>query len=243
MTKRQILIELERRLQLIDNKLIDENKLSSDLLCSLINEAIDKFWKTRYSGLNYKQSGFEQTQKRIDDLRTLVRNKLYEDDAIQKISNSKYSVELPEDYNLLLGDTAGIYPADGLTIPCWEKINGDYVIKDSDTIESTIETVDRQLENPLSEHNLKYSVAKPLRLVQENNILLITDSKYKIKRYNLVYLCKPQIFKINTNPNEEYTDLPEHTHIELIKLAVQLYLSTKATNNYQIYSSEVATME
>ena len=38
-----------------------------------LNEAIEKFAKTRYSGANPKQQGFEQSQKRIDDLRTLVR--------------------------------------------------------------------------------------------------------------------------------------------------------------------------
>jgi len=37
-----------------------------------LNQAIRKFVKTRYSGFNPKQEGFEQTQKRIDDLRTLV---------------------------------------------------------------------------------------------------------------------------------------------------------------------------
>jgi hypothetical protein len=38
-----------------------------------LNRAIREFVKTRYSGLNPKREGFEQTQKRIDDLRTLVR--------------------------------------------------------------------------------------------------------------------------------------------------------------------------
>ena len=38
-----------------------------------LNNAIRKFVKTRYSGVNVKQEAFEQTQKRIDDLRTLVR--------------------------------------------------------------------------------------------------------------------------------------------------------------------------
>ena len=39
---------------------------------------LDKFIKTRYSGINYKRTAFEQDQKRIDDLRTLVTNKTYQ---------------------------------------------------------------------------------------------------------------------------------------------------------------------
>ena len=38
-----------------------------------LNQAVKRFVKQRYSGVNPKQTGFEQTQKRIDDLRTLVR--------------------------------------------------------------------------------------------------------------------------------------------------------------------------
>lgn len=38
-----------------------------------LNMALRKFIKTRYSGLNVKQEGFEQSQKRIDDLRTIIR--------------------------------------------------------------------------------------------------------------------------------------------------------------------------
>lgn len=73
MTDRGFQIEFERRLQLMDPNLVIKDKLSSDTIISFINEAIDKFYKTRYSGVNFKAQGFEQTQKRIDDLRTLIK--------------------------------------------------------------------------------------------------------------------------------------------------------------------------
>lgn len=38
-----------------------------------LNEAIDRFIKTRYSGMNVKRESFEQSQKRTDDLRSLVK--------------------------------------------------------------------------------------------------------------------------------------------------------------------------
>jgi hypothetical protein len=61
MTDRQFQIEFERRLQLMDPELVRTNKLSSDTIFSFINEAIDKFYKTRYSGINAKSEGFEQS--------------------------------------------------------------------------------------------------------------------------------------------------------------------------------------
>ncbi len=242
MSPRELQIEVERRLQLINPELSLAGKLPSDTIISFINEAIDKFWKTRYSGLNYKQRGFEQDQKRTDDLRTLVTKHTYKDTDITKVNQEEYTVTLPDDYVILLGDTAGISPADGVINNCWEKdALGNYKIKYSDTIEGTIETVDRIKENSLSEYRLKYTKAKPIRLIQDNTITLYTDGNYKVAEYTIEYLKKPSKVDLKTNPTDEYTDLPSHTHMEVVKLAVQLILATLP--NYNVYSNEVNSME
>lgn len=115
-------IQLQEALEVEINKL-DDNLTKPTTLISeyFLNTALDKFWKTRYSENNFKRESFEQTQKRIDDLRTLVTQYLYTDEVV-KVSNELYTVQLPGDYLILLGDTAGIAPADGMTLPCWEKI-------------------------------------------------------------------------------------------------------------------------
>mgnify|MGYP000050809541 CR=1 FL=1 len=41
----------------MDPNLVIKDKLST--IISFINEAIDKFYKTRYSGINFKAQGFE----------------------------------------------------------------------------------------------------------------------------------------------------------------------------------------
>lgn len=235
-------IEVERRLQLISPTLAIDNKLPSDTILSFINEAVDKFWKTRYSGINFKQRGFEQDQKRTDDLRTLVTKYTYKDIGITKVNQETYTVTLPGDYVILLGDTAGIAPADGITNDCWEKDSeGNYKVKYSDTIEGTIETVDRIKENSLSEYHLKYTKAKPIKLMQDNTITLYTDGNYKVAEYTIEYLKKPSKVDLKANPTDEYIDLPVHTHMEIVKLAVQLILATLP--NYNVYSNEVNSME
>lgn len=242
MTNRGFQIEFERRLQLMDPNLVIKEKLTSDTIISFINEAIDKFYKTRYSGINFKAQGFEQTQKRIDDLRTLIKNKKYTEGSINKSDRNSYSVELPEDYVLLLGDTAGIQPSN--LNECWEtNERGEYIIKYTDTLESTIETLDRQLGNSLSEHKLKYCQARPLKLIQDNNVILYTDGNYKISEYQITYLAKPSKIDSSNITNLEYTDLPEHTHMEIVKMAIQIYLATKPMQHYNAYSNEIASME
>lgn len=242
MSPRELQIEVERRLQLINPELSLAGKLPSDTIMSFINEAIDKFWKTRYSGLNFKQRGFEQDQKRTDDLRTLVTKRTYKDIDITKVNQEEYTVTLPDDYVILLGDTAGIAPADGITNDCWEKDSeGNYKVKYSDTIEGTIETVDRIKENSLSEYHLKYTKAKPIKLMQDNTITLYTDGNYKVAEYTIEYLKRPSKVTLVDTPTDEYTDLPAHTHMEIVKIAVQLILGTLP--NYNVYSNEVNTME
>lgn len=202
-----------------------------------LNAGLDKFWKTRYSQNNYMFQGFEQTQKRIDDLRTLVTEYTYMDD-INTVNDSLYTVELPEDYVVLLGDTVGITPV-GYNA-CWDTDNnGNYVIHYSDTIEGKIETIDRIKENSLSEYHLKYTKAKPIKVIAGNTISLHTDGYYKISSYTIQYLRKPMYIDIHKDPFAEYTDMPEHTQLEIVKLAAQLYLQNQADPRYQTYTQEI----
>lgn len=225
----------------MDPELVRTNKLSSDTIFSFINEAIDKFYKTRYSGINAKSEGFEQSQKRIDDLRNLIKTASFAEEIIN--NGNIYTIELPEDYVLMLGDVAGILPTEG-NEQCWEiDEEGDYVVKRADTIEATIENIDRQLNNSLSEHLLKYCTARPLKLIQGNQVILYTDGKYSVANYQITYLSKPLFLDSSNISNTEYTSLPEHTHMEIVKMAVQLYLATKPMQHYSAYSSEVNNME
>ena len=106
---------------------------------------LDKFIKTRYSGINFKQTGFEQDQKRIDDLRTLVTRKSYQFTTYPE----EYSVTLPDDYMFTVGETAVIFSYDH----CWPVgPSGQPRTKNTDVLEATVENIDRQRQNTLSEY-------------------------------------------------------------------------------------------
>ena len=231
-------IELLESFELELNKLDDNfTKPTTNTTEYFLNAGLDKFWKTRYSQNNPKVKGFEQIQKRIDDLRTLVAEVTLVPDTTSK---DLYTVTIPEDYVILLGDTAGISPADGYTDPCWElDSDGNYVIHYSDVLEGSIETIDRIKENSLTEYHLRYTKAKPIRLLSGNEIKLYTDGKYKVSKYILHYLRKPHYIDIHTEPFKEYTDMPEHTHLEIVKLAAQLYIENQANPRYNSYTQEV----
>lgn len=230
-------LELQEAFELEINQLDNniEKPKTSDIEYWL-NAGLDKFVKTRYSGLNYKQVGFEQNQKRIDDLRTLVKKYVKQ----FTVYPEEQIIELPSDYMFTLGETAFIASND----ICWPiGPNGQPRKKQTDVLEATIENVDRQRSNSLSEFHLHGTHARPLRLFEGNEIHLYNDGKYYVKEYCLTYLRQPNKISLTAAPFEEYTDMPAATHLEIVKIAAELYLENQANPRYQSYNNEVNTME
>ena len=230
-------IDLQEAFELEINKLDNniEKPTTSDIEYWLM-AGLNKFIKTRYSGINFKQKGFEQDQKRIDDLRTLVTKKVYEFTTYPE----EYTVTLPDDYIITVGETAVIFSYN----ICWPVgPSGQPRTKNTDVLEATVENIDRQKENTLAEYRLRGTLARPLRLFQGNEVYLYTDGNYNIRNYILTYLRTPNQISLTAAPFEEYTDMPESTHSEIVKLAAELYLENKSDSRYQSYVNEVATME
>lgn len=237
MTPRQMQIAFERELNTQNNIAI---KPTSDTTMYWLNQAVMKFIKTRYSGTNAKQSAFEQDQKRIDDLRTLVSTMAISSQP-NGLNANEYSVRLPDEYMFCLNTTCKIQPIGVQN--CWEKDSkGNYETKRVSVVEVTADTLHRTLNNTLSEHNVRFGTAKPLQVFKNKDIVYYTDGKYKVTECELTFIKKPTAITLE-NPSSKYTDLPEHTHQEVVKLAVQMYLESIADQRYNSYSNEVNTME
>ena len=200
-----------------------------------LNSAIQTFVKTRYSGLNIKGESFEQTQKRIDDLRTLVV------EAIITGGNLTSGTDKPNSY---LADLSS------LSEPYWftlgEEISTNFVPLGESSPqdyrfgvkECTVDTYREKIDDPYSEHILHYDTAKPLRLFQGDTVELITDGNYGVTEYHIRYLKAPvEIDDFNN------CDLPDHTHSEIVKIAANMALENIEQQRYQTHSMEVSKME
>ena len=263
-------IDLQIAFELEINKLDDAlTKPKSDDIEYWLNIGLDKFVKTRYSGVNYKSEGFEQSQKRIDDLRTLVTYKLYQyppdnvynftyvfryatsitqeqldsSDYLtidKKYGYIEYLVTIPTDYMFALGDDTYIVSNDNN----WPiTVDGNFIPKRVPVLEVTSENITEKLNNSLSEYRLHGNYARPLRIFVNNKITLISDDNYIVEAYLLTYLRRPNKIDLSTTPFEEYIDMPAHTHTEIVKLAAQAYLENQSNQRYNSYSNEIATME
>lgn len=233
MTNIQILASFEREIGLLDDVVNKPKTKDSEYW---INLGILEFIKTRYSGNNYKTTGFEQTQKRIEDLRTLVEEYTY-----TPIDNGtgEYMLTLPTDYLITVGDSAYIASNDN----CWPLVDGQPQELITDTLESSMDTINMERNNSLSEYHLNGNRARPLKLYIGNSIRLYTDKQYYIKSFVLTYIRKPVRFTLGTNVFLPYTELPEETHSEFIKLAARMYIENKGVPRYESYLNEINQQE
>jgi hypothetical protein len=155
-----------------------------------LNEAIDRYVKTRYSGVNVKGESFEQSQKRTDDLRTLVTEARIAGGSVQAGPTDKpYSylipvASFPADYLLFLNDE--------VTITFNHEVTGTSTTIRTYPVPCTSDTYSVMVNDPYSEHRLHLGTARPLRMFSSKGIELICDgTNYTIPYYYIKYLRKP----------------------------------------------------
>lgn len=212
MTERQFQINMERQLDSIIPSYDKTIKYPSDTLFHYLNKAKDEYTKQLFRI-------FQANQELSDNIRTLVKTQTYNAGNF-RVSGKKWETDYPDDYVFALGENVYISIKDN-------KCN-NLIVHESDVLEATIENISSQLNNSLSDHRLRYNQARPLRLYQDNAIILYTDSKYGINSYELTYLRKAKDLGKFEDLTKEYTDLPENTHQDIVDLAVQLLVTNIA---------------
>lgn len=209
-----------------------------------LNSAISKFVKTRYSGFNVKKKGFEQDQKRIDDLRTLVKEKTIDSLTISSTKPNAFIADLTSLTISGVPDT-DVYMftvSEEVTITFDSNTTNDILKKSTGlrqgVTEVTANNYRSHIDNPYSEHVLHYEKAKPLRLFLGNTVELITDGNYKVTEYHIRYIAKPQVISSSVD-----CDLPDTVHDEIVKIAVNMALENIEQPRYQSHLNELNTIE
>lgn len=188
-----------------------------------LNQAILVFSKERFSGKN--NTGFEETQKRIEDLRVLIENADLTPTGPGNKPNS-YLFALPNDYWIADEEEVGFTVA-GMT----NMVRAGITECSGDSYRSS-------MDNPFSEHRLKYNSAKPLRTFLGENVELVTDGTYAITHYYLRYLRKPATVDSLSDPPID-CDLNEFNHDEIVQMAVRMAVASLSDREkYQLRTIE-----
>lgn len=207
-----------------------------------LNEAQERFIKTRYSPNNIYREGFEEIQKRTDDLRTLVvtnyaavsavatETNTYKADFDTLWSNEAQSIAATELYRFYLRGRARSVKA-GCT--------STYV---SPKLVRQVE-LERILLDPFNNPKLNCPVA----YFERGDLYLVTDGTFTIDRFKVTYLKKQATITYGTQYPTPVADvnceLPEHTHKELVSIGVNIALETIESRRLQTQENQLNKIE
>ncbi len=177
-----------------------------------LNKAQENFVKQRYGNTNNKRQSFEQSQKRTDDLKALVKNAILTpaSNVPDNIDPNAQFVELPVDYWFTVQERCKIGHPTCHNTSIIETVEVDVIDHDN---------FNKIISNPFRKPNN----SKVLRIMAYNQTELIHAPQVTIFEYYLRYLKKPIQVSLSGNITFELSD---HTHEEIVNEAVSLALES-----------------
>lgn len=217
------------------NKINDVvNKPATDDSLFWLNQAVAKFIKQRFNGDSINNLGYEQTEKRREDLIKLFKQYSFSGEQLEysnlQPNYDEYYIKYPDDFLYALNEDVVI--SDKL---------GKHLM-DTCVFECTQDSFMYRINNSLTDFHYRFHRARPLRIRDSKGCKLLTDKNYKIHEYTLGYLKKPTEITLD-NPYAEYTDFIDVVLFEIIKIAAQMYVENQAEERYETITNEVLTQE
>jgi hypothetical protein len=179
-------------------------------------EAQELLVNTKYDALsNILKSGFEETEKRIQDLGNLVIDKklIPLATSTENMANGVF-VNLPH-----------TYPNDVFWYTVYEQAETNIQYCGANKIIKVYEINHNEysqlLEDPFNKPD-PYTVWR--MRVSDNRHELITDGTYSIVKYHIRYIKKPLPIDLTTNLTAQVSELSDNVHRELVRKTVELVL-------------------
>lgn len=204
-------------------------------------------WKS-----NPQQYGFEETEKRIEDLGDLVRYKTYTTPFTSGFLPNSVAIILPNTLVDAQGNPQTTNPPGPTNFDdvAWFVIF-DSVVTDKLECNSTTnykkplvkEISHQELANMLQD---PFNSPNPDRQVFKNRyegrkIAIITDGNFNITAYTIGYIRKPQ--PVSLSNTVAFLDIPDHLQREIIEKAVTLSLEKLGDPRYQLSKQALITVE
>jgi hypothetical protein len=227
---KQIHREIELFLDKVDSQALpDILPQEKDII---YHEAELRLVNQAYGGNNIHKKGFQENQKRTDDLNTLVKigyipfEELDDDTVLFNLSKI-YPTKLMDtppttDYLYFLGAMAHVSSS---------KVNGK-----TQPYLSSLDDLGKVLSDPYN----KPTIARPILSFANGYIYGHKDSSFNIDILEITYIKYPRKVSYSGNISSE---LPEHKQREAVQLAVRIALGMVESPRLEEQSSQLGTLE
>lgn len=192
-----------------------------------LNKAQERFIKQRLYPKDKRQPGFEENQKRIDDLRSIVKVS----SVITPIADGElYRSELPNDYQHLIRHRCKTSePICGV-----KKVGG---------IEIQQDDINTLLKDPFWQPIAE----EPLFYFNGTEIVYETRGTFQVLETQVTYVKRPSKLKLGSAYSQISTDsdceLSEETHSEILDIAIAMVLENIESQRYQSNLNELNKTE
>lgn len=230
MSAREMQVETERRLILIDPNFEIKEKLTSDTIFSFLNAYTERYVRLNYLQEDVVQDGTRAQKKNQDAIKGLVTRGIFE--VIKDANNTDRLSDravLPSDYFLYIRSNSLLSKNYKLEEEITEE--KDYVVTPNKTIRED------DAERVISTYYNKAIMLNPYVVLNAGNntdaekklyINLIHDEYTIIKKVDLVYYRKPKKFDVIGVDGVnilDHCELPENVHMEIVEGAVEMFIT------------------
>ncbi len=231
MNAREMQVEFERRVTLMNPAFELEDKLTSDTIFSFLNAYTERYVRLNYLADDQVQRDSRAQKKNADNIKCLIVRGLYEvapkdEDNTDKLSER---VVIPEDYFLYIRSNSLI----SKNYKIREEIvnENDYVVTPNKSIKED------DVEKIISTYYNKAILLNPYVILNSGNnaddtekiyINVIHDEYTTIKKLDLVYYRKPKKFDVIGVDGKnvlDHCELPESAHMEIVEGAVEMFIT------------------
>lgn len=231
MSAREMQVEFERRITLMNPDFELKEKLTSDTIFSFLNAYTERYVRINYLQEDQVLDGTRAQKKNADALKGLIVRGLYEVAAKDSNNTDKVSdrVKLPEDYFLYIRSNSMI--SKNYKIETEITKENEYVITPNKTIRED------DVEKIISTYYNKAIMLNPYVVLNAGNnadtqkniyINIIHDEYTVIKKLDLVYYRKPKKFDVigvdGVNVLNK-CELPDNVHMEIVEGAVEMFIT------------------
>tara|TARA_B100001094_G_scaffold75207_1_gene71623 strand:- start:15732 stop:16430 length:699 start_codon:yes stop_codon:yes gene_type:complete len=199
-----------------------------------LNRAQERFIKQRlHPEGDPKKLGFSKNEKRLNDLRSIIEVDFEDQPAVLDPTADFIEFDIPTEFMFLINARVSMYITCGGTIdtgPGATPVERDLRIVSQDDVYHL-------QQNPFG----KSSPSFPMAIMYDEAIRVFQSSeKFILETLYLDYLREPVSISLNTNVNCELAD---HTHHEIVDLAVKSIIEAIESPRYQSNSIEQSQSE
>ena len=209
-----------------------------------LNKAIGRFVNLKYGKNNIYNKGFEESQKRIDDLRVLVKDASLKFNYLETSVNGThvyYSSDFPEDYRFMLKGLGNVKYKNTCTTLNQKEQELLVDIETPITKKSLVKFIQQDdILTLLSDPFNTTTKEKPLITIEDKMLMVFTNDIFIIETVKLTYIKNPVIVSLSLGNSCE---LALHTHQEIVDMTISSILEGISDPRYNTHQNELRKNE